>query len=64
MEKKTNHKRKHRALLLIVGALGIILFWRGVWILTDYTPILQDPIISIVFGIVLLILSHQWYREL
>jgi spore maturation protein SpmA len=64
MPKARNKKKTMKAILLLVGALGIILFWRGIWTFADQAHIIQDPLISVVIGVILLIISHQWYREL
>lgn len=47
-----------------MGAAGVILFWRGVWALADITPVIEQPLVSMVLGAVILFVSHQWYREL
>ena len=57
-------KKTKKAILLLIGALGIILFWRGIWTLADYSPIIQNPSVSIIIGVILLVISHQWYREM
>lgn len=62
-QKKSNKKRK-QALYIVLGSLGIILFWRGIWSLADISPVLENPIVSIIIGAIILIISHQWYREL
>ena len=58
------YKKNKNTLLLIIGAIGVILFWRGVWALADITPVIANPWISLALGIVALVLSHQLYREL
>ncbi len=62
-QKKSNKKRK-QAFYVILGALGIILFWRGIWTVADYSPIIENPVVSIALGLILLVVSHQWYKEL
>lgn len=64
MAKRKEKKRLKRAILLLIGAMGIIVFWRGVWTLADTTPVIKDPFVSVTIGVILLLISHQWYREL
>jgi spore maturation protein SpmA len=64
MPRKHKKEKAKKAILLLVGALGIIVFWRGIWSLADNLPVIEDPFISIIIGVILLVISHQWYREL
>ena len=61
---KSRGKIGRNAFLLVTGSIGVILFWRGVWALADGTPILENPWVSLFLGLVILVLSHQFYREL
>lgn len=38
-----------------IGAVGVVLFWRGVWGIADSTPFLQDPYVSLLVSIVILL---------
>src|SRR3989338_3920542 len=64
--KRKQQRKKHRVPLarILIGAIGIILLWRGVWDFVRDVPIIEDPIVSIVIGLLLLYISHEYYREL
>lgn len=65
MPKGTKSSKQNKKIIsLVIGSLGIIIFWRGIWTVADYTPIIENPVVSIILGLILLIISHQWYREL
>ncbi len=61
---KTRKKDCRHTMLLIAGAVGVILFWRGVWALADMMPVIENPWVSFLAGIFIIVLSHQLYREL
>lgn len=61
---KSHSKDGKHAFLLVAGALGVILFWRGIWSLADATPIIENPWVSLFVGLFLLVVSHQFYREI
>jgi hypothetical protein len=44
-------------LYALIGGVGIVLFWRGVWHLADSLPIISNSSISIVVGTTLLLIS-------
>lgn len=50
-------------LISLVFALGIILFWRGVWHIADITPILRNEFVSFFIGLLILTLSGLIYHE-
>lgn len=56
LEDKNRIKLSHHPIFyaFLTGA-GIIIFWRGVWHTADRIPILQDSVVSIVFGAILLL---------
>jgi hypothetical protein len=41
----------HRIAFYIVGALGVIFVWRGIWTIIDATPFFSDPLASLGIGI-------------
>ncbi len=48
---------RHKLLFTLVGSVGVILVWRGVWSFFDTTPFLNQPVASLIIGIILVILS-------
>jgi len=56
VEDKNRMKLSHHPIFyaFLTGA-GIIIFWRGVWHTADRIPVLQDSIVSIIFGAALLL---------
>jgi len=56
LEDKNRMKLSHHPIFyaFLTGA-GVIIFWRGIWHTADRIPILQDSVVSIVFGAILLL---------
>ncbi|MBI2668322.1 hypothetical protein HYX14_00615 [Candidatus Woesearchaeota archaeon] len=47
----------------MLGATGIILFWRGLWEGSSFIPLLAEPWVSFVIGLVMLGFSAFIFRE-
>lgn len=45
---------KHNILYAFIGGVGIVLFWRGVWITADMVPFLTGPV-SVVLSVVIML---------
>lgn len=57
LEDKIRVALSHRPILYaFIGAIGIILLWKGVWETADLFPILFGPV-SIIVGIVILLIT-------
>ena len=41
----------------LLGGIGIVLFWRGVWHTADSLPILNNSIVSFVLGSIILLIT-------
>lgn len=50
-------KRRHPILFILLAGSGLILFWRGLWVIADKTPILSHGRISLLVGLALLLLT-------
>ena len=46
---------KQPLLYALIGGVGIVLFWRGVWGIADSLPYLSDPVVSLLVSLVLLL---------
>ena len=46
---------RYPILYALVGGIGIVLFWRGVWLTADFFPFLTGPV-SIVISVAILLL--------
>ncbi|MFZ2303250.1 MAG: hypothetical protein WAV98_00470 [Minisyncoccia bacterium] len=47
---------KHNILYAFIGGVGIVMFWRGVWITADAIPFLTGPI-SILISVAILLVT-------
>lgn len=56
-EELTNRFRSHYLLYTLVGGIGMIVFWRGVWDLTYLIPVVKYPIGSIIVGLALMAIT-------
>ena len=54
----------HKIIFSLIGIVGIILVWRGVWTLIDATPFFNTPVISIVLGFLLVAISGFFFKLL
>lgn len=48
---------KKPVIYAMIGAVGIVLFWRGVWLIADETPYLSNPYVSLLVSAVALLIS-------
>lgn len=48
------HLTRHPVIYSCIGAVGIVLVWKGVWDIADHYPILWGPV-SLVIGVVVLL---------
>jgi len=60
-------KNRHLFLAILVGT-AVIAVWRGIWNLLDVylypNDIVLSSVISIVFGLTILVFTHQTAKEL
>jgi len=57
-EDKIRGKLSERPILYaIMASVGTVLLWRGIWHTADVTPIIQNGLVSIVVGILILLLT-------
>ncbi|MBS3116461.1 hypothetical protein J4421_02585 [Candidatus Woesearchaeota archaeon] len=46
-----------------IGILGVVLFWAGTWDGFGYLPYLENPVISLAIGIILMSLSKKIFAD-
>lgn len=46
---------RHPFQYALLGAIGTVLFWRGVWMIADVTPIIKDPYVSFFLSVIILL---------
>ncbi len=51
------HLSKYPFAYALIGGVGVVLFWRGVWHTADVVPVLNNSIVSLVAGSVILLLT-------
>ncbi|OGH19992.1 MAG: hypothetical protein A3D74_03800 [Candidatus Levybacteria bacterium RIFCSPHIGHO2_02_FULL_37_13] len=54
----------HKLIFSLIGIVGIILVWRGVWTFFDNAPLLNDPVVSIIVGFLLVAFSGLFFKLL
>jgi hypothetical protein len=50
---------RYRIVYSFLVVSGIVLVWRGIWELADQLPIIKIPLVSIVFGLMVLWLTQR-----
>lgn len=48
---------EHPIVYAFIAGTGVILVWRGIWHTADVTPILENGIVSIIVGSILLLIT-------
>lgn len=46
-----------KVFLVVVGSIGFILFWKGIVIVIETTPLLRDPVVLILSGLFIMLLT-------
>ena len=54
----------HKIIFALIGGVGAILMWRGVWNLSDLAPFLDNPFASVIAGLILLAISGLFFKFL
>ncbi|TAL19140.1 hypothetical protein EPN90_04165 [Patescibacteria group bacterium] len=58
LEDRVRHKLVHyRILYAVIATVGLVLFWRGIWLFIDDLPFFSNPLISILFGLAILLIT-------
>ncbi len=52
----------HKVVFSFIGVMGVVLVWRGLWNFFDATPFINQPIASLVIGIVLVVISGFLFK--
>ncbi|MDP2649697.1 MAG: hypothetical protein Q8P10_02535 [bacterium] len=52
----------HKIIFTFIGVLGVVLVWRGIWNIFDNLPVLNNPLISVFFGFLLVVLSGIFFK--
>lgn len=54
----------HKIIFSLIGIIGVIAIWRGIWNSLDYTPLINHPLGSIVVGFILVMISGVFFKLL
>ncbi|MBI4091317.1 hypothetical protein HY419_01030 [candidate division WWE3 bacterium] len=52
----------HRIIFTLIGAVGVVLFWRGTWGIFDATPFINHPLASVVLGLILVTIAGFFFK--
>ncbi len=56
-DKVRGHLSRYPILYALIGGIGIVLFWRGVWHTADELPFISNSWVSIIIGSAILLLT-------
>lgn len=56
-------KRRHRMVFATLVFSGVAFLWYGVWTIISDIPILSNPYISTVLGVIILIATNMYYEN-
>jgi len=57
-------KLYHKIIYLVLIFLGLVFTWYGTWTLIARIPIVQNPVVALVVGILMLSFTGTLYQEL
>lgn len=57
-------RKHHKITFSLLGVIGVILIWRGVWTIIDTAPFVNAPVISIALGLLLVAISGFFFKLL
>ncbi len=53
---------RRKIVVSLLGTVGVVLLWRGLWLVFDLTPLVSHPFASIILGLFVLVLSGFLYK--
>lgn len=57
-------KYRHQVLYILIGFIGAVMAWKGLWSLLDQIPLLENKLICFIGGILILIVTGAFFREM
>lgn len=54
----------HQIFFSLVGILGVIMVWRGIWTSFEIVPFLEHPFTQIIVGFILVVFSGAFFKML
>lgn len=55
-------RERYRITFTLIGVVGIILIWRGVWTIVDTLPYVNNPFLSLLIGFIFVAVSGIFFR--
>lgn len=55
-------RKRYKIIFTLIGVVGVILIWRGVWTIVDTLPYANDPLFSLILGLLLVVISGIFFR--
>lgn len=63
LDKQVVRLRKHHKIVFyVLGIIGSVFIWRGVWLVIDVAPFFNNPIVSIILGFLLVVCAGVFYN--
>ncbi|MBI2032491.1 MAG: hypothetical protein HYT09_02490 [Candidatus Levybacteria bacterium] len=55
-------RERHKIISTLMGIVGVVLIWRGIWTITDSLPYFNHPWLSLLVGLILVIVSGIFFK--
>ena len=56
-------KRRHHAIFAFVVFIGAVFLWYGIWTIISEIPIISNPYIATILGIIILFATGMYYEN-
>mgnify|MGYP000001573173 CR=1 FL=1 len=63
MNKSKKLKRRHKALFALLVFIGAVFLWYGMWTIVSEIPIINNPYIATVLGLIILFATGMYYEN-
>lgn len=54
----------HKIIFSVIGIIGVVAIWRGIWTLLDLTPFVAHPLVAIIIGLILVAAASGFFFKL
>jgi hypothetical protein len=56
-------KRRHRIIFAMLVFIGAVFLWYGIWTIISEVPVINNPYISTILGMIILLATGMYYNN-